>query len=55
MNNEDPIHDFIVRKKLPQTRQTYLSLLYLDGEEPQELEAELEASLPDYARAQPQE
>jgi hypothetical protein len=46
----DPVDDFISRFDLPRNRETYLGLLFLDGERPDELDPEVESTLPDYAR-----
>lgn len=45
----DPIDAFISEKGLPKNRETYLKLAYLN-EIPEKLGAEIEASLPDYAK-----
>lgn len=44
----DPITEVIEQRGLPKTRETYLALAFMPGEE--QLDAEFEASLPDYAK-----
>ena len=49
MQLNDPIDAFLTKHKLPKNRETYLEFAF-QGVPPDDLGAEFEASLPDYAK-----
>jgi len=49
MQLDDPVDEFLTLKKLPKTRENYLTAMFL-GAIPETIAAEVEAALPDYAK-----